>query len=331
MSETNVKYTDSKSDIWNAYKAQKVLLDQAGAVAPKTTVEVAEVKKIEKAVTTASTIKVDSISDTVNQLLSSIASATEKYEDIEIAIKAKQAELKDILGLEAEANSLVAIVATKDQLVADKTAEAVEIVNTAREQAANIVDSARDEKTLVNTEIAATKAATLKERARDKEEYDYNFARTKKANEDNLKDSLDAKVKVIVEREEVVTEREDLADDKDAEIDELTNQIEVLNITIDEKIEKAVSKAKDGAATSANIAKSMDRRSHEAEMTIKDARIQTLEEKVSELVSQLTVANKSVLDAQDKVTAIATNALDNQKNTDQVTRIAELNATGNKK
>ncbi len=327
----DVIYGDGKPELWGAVKAYREELAKAQAGAPVSTVQAATTAKVTKAVNTANKIDVNDIETSVNALIAKIGDAKEQYTDLTTAIEAKTQELKDIHSLEVEANTLVAVVATKNQLVADKEAKAVEIIADADDRAKAIIADANDKAQTVRDGITAERAQTKQDNERAEEEYAYNFKRKKQAETDALQDTLDEKVKVIVEREEAVALREEAADDKDAEIDNLTNEIEVGKITLNTLIEEAVAKAKKGAETSANIAKSMDKKAHEAEMTIKDARIDTLEEKVNDLIEQLNIANTAVADAQEKVTTIATNALDNQKNADTVTRIAELNATGNGK
>lgn len=329
MSE--VKYTNSKSDIWNAYKEVKDLLDKAQASAPKTTVEVAKEAKVEKAVKTASTIKVDDIAEAVGTLLTTIESGKGQYDEIVEAIEAKKAELQDILGLEAEANSLVAIVETKNKLVADKTAEAEDIIADAKERATNIIADAKEKESEVLASIAETKAETAKERARDEEEYNYNFARKKKEDVDSLQDFLDGKIKVVNDREDAVAEREAIADELDAKVESLVKEIETLNATTQDKIDEAVEKAKKGAEQSANIAKAMDKKTHEAEKSILEARIITLEEKVSDLTVQLDKANEAVAEAQRKVANIATSALQAQADAATVTEVSKIAANGGKK
>lgn len=327
MSE--VKYTDTKNDIWKAYKEVKAELD-AQESAPKTTVDVAQAAKVSSAIKTASTIKVDAVEKSVMDLLAKISGGKSQYNEIVTAIDTKKGELKDILGLEAEANSLVAIVATKDKLVADKTAEAKEIITIAEDKASTVVTEALTRQKDVNEEIRQTKLAITKERNRDEEEYNYSLDRKKKSDTDALQDVLDAKVKVIVDREKAVQLREDDIEELEETVTKLENNIEILNGSIDDKVNEAVAKAKKGAETSANIAKAMDKKGWEATISIKDARITTLEEKVDDLSVQVENAHNAVADAQDKVSNIATSALQAQADAATVTEVSKIAANGKK-
>lgn len=329
MSEA--KYTDKKDVIWKAYKEVLTELNKAQKAQPTTTVEAAQIAKVEKAVETASAMDIDAISEVVGNLLNNIADATDKYNDIIEAIGAKEKELKDILGLEREANSLVAVVATKDALVAEKEEQAKTIVADAQEKADEVIANAKLMANEISADAAKEEADRKKARARDEEEYKYNFDRKKQKDLDSLQDVLDGKVKAIKEREDAVAEREAEADGKDAKIAELEKDIENFIASTDEKIEEAVAKAKKSAETSANIAKAMDKKTHEAEISIKDAKIVTLEEKVAELNAQVVKLQAQVADANAQVITVANNALDNQKNAEAITRIAELNAQGNGK
>jgi chromosome segregation ATPase len=342
MSE--IKYMGStKKDIWDAYKALKKEVDaKQSASKVTTTTSAAEEAKLTKAVAHAGEVNMDAVSATIQEFIEKVGEVKEQYSSILTAIDAKKKELQEIHDLEAEANSLITVVATKDKLVAEKTEQAQKVVAEAKEEAETILteaqdravkitESAHEDAQKIRDEIAEEKAQTEKMRAREQEEYAYDFNRKKKADEDTLKDELDAKVKVIVEREEAVAEREAKADELDKKVADLTAEIESINKNIDNKIEKAVAEAKEKADKSASIAKAMLSKDYDAQISIKDARIETLEEKVKELAEQLAKAQAQVSDANNKVSEMAKSALKAQADADTITRVSEIAASGSNK
>jgi len=320
----DVKFTDSKSEIWAEYKAVKAQLD-AAPKAPVTTTEVAETTKATKAVAVASSVNVDVVEKAVNELVAKVSDTKEQYSSIVTAIDAKKKELKEILDLEVEANSLVALITTKDQLVAKKDAEAEALIENAKARALEIADEAKARRTEAEEYIRNLNATSKQARDRENEEYVYNFARKKKAELDAHNDDIASKYKVLDEREATIATRESTVKALDTEIAEL-------KATMDVRVAKAEADAKRSAEASANIVKSMLVKDHESSVAIKDARIATLEEKVADLTAQLAKAQDQVVSAHEKVTEMAKGAFQAQGDSATITRVAEMAvSSGNKK
>ena len=320
----DVKFTDSKSDIWAKLKEVKAQLD-ASPKSPVTTTEVAETTKVTKAVAVASSVSVDVVEKAVTELVSKFAETKDQYTSIVTAIDAKKKELKDILDLEVEANTLVAIVATKEQLVAKKDAEATALIESAKERATEIADEIKARRAEADEAIRVAIANAKQAREREQEEYVYNFTRKKKAELDAHNDDIASKNKVLDDREASIVTRE-------ATVKALDTEIAELKATMDAKIAKAEAEAKKSAESSANFAKLMIVKEHEASVSIKDARIATLEEKVAELTAQLNKAQDQVVAAHGKVTDMAQSAFQAQGDAATITRVSELAvSSGNKK
>lgn len=319
----DVKFTDSKSEIWAELKAVKAQLD-ATPKAPVTTTEVAETTKVTKAVAVASSVSVDVVEKAVSELVAKVAETKDQYSSIVTAIDAKKAELKDILDIEVAANTLVALITTKDQLVAKKDAEAEALIENAKARALEIAEEAKARRNEADEYIRVTNENAKLARARELEEYEYNFARTKKTTIDAHNDAINAKNKVLDEREASIAVRESTVKALDTEIAELKSLMDV-------RVAKAEAEAKKSAEASANFAKLMLVKEHEASTSIKDARIATLEEKVAELTAQLNKAQDQVVSAHEKVTEMAKGAFQAQGDSATITRVAEMAVSGNKK
>jgi DNA repair exonuclease SbcCD ATPase subunit len=316
--------------IWENYKE---VLDELKATETgvQNTVVAAKKEKTAKAVSTAKNVNVQTIESTVQALVDSLTNAKAEFNDVEAAIEAKKAELQEIHQLEVEANALVAVVATKDKLVAERQETAKKTLDDAAEKAQEVQQEAE---TKVAEMLRAAKEADGKAvvaRKRQEEEWEYNFSRLKKERLDRLQDDLNAKIKVVEEREEEVTNREAKAKELDTEVTNLKDQIQQLEAATEQKVVAAVEKAKAGVAQSNAIAKAMDKKGHEAEMSIVNAKVASLEATVTDLNKRLEKANRDVQTANEKVAEMAQKALQAGADAKTVAELHRVTALGNKK
>ncbi len=298
MSDKEMKYVGtSKKDIWDRMKKLEGELNAQPTM--ETTTDVAAKTIATKAVKAASDVSSESLNDFVEK----VTEAKDQYSNLIMAITAKKDELKDIHGIEAEANTLIAIIGTKDRLVAEKTDEAASIIADANVKADDILSAAKEKDIVANTT-----------RTRERAEFEYSFSREKTAKEDALKDVLDARTKVLDAREAALKLREDDVTDVESMIEGFQTQIAEFDETLKSAVDTAVEGAKSKAATSAAIAANSIKKANEADMKISEARIATLEEKTTELTEQVKTAQDAVKDANDKVSSMAEKAL--QSNAD---------------
>ena len=268
----------------------------------------------------ASDVNVTGLSDGVTQLLERIDGAKTTYDELQTAIDTKKQELQEVHGIEVEANTLVLIAETKEQLVERKEAQAAELVTEAQERAAALLQAANE-----------AEKAQAQQRQRTEQEWKYSFARQKRQEEDTFQDALTLRAKAAAEREAAVQEREDQADQKDEEITYLKEEVERLGAQTQEKIDEAVLVAKEGARRSAAIAKGMDDKGHQADTSIKTARISTLEEQVDDLATRLERQQQRVEDANTKLADMARASLQAGADAATVAKISEVAAGGGKK
>ena len=86
-------------------------------------------------------------------------------------------------------------------MLAEKSAEALTIIATAKSEAKDIISAS-------NQEASDMKAS----QAKSKSEWEYDFARDKKAASDELTDELNVRIKAVDQRVADVSAREDAAD-----------------------------------------------------------------------------------------------------------------------
>jgi cell division septum initiation protein DivIVA len=294
----------------------------------RTTSQVSEENKTASAIKVADSVEAGAVTDSMSEFITKFKEAKEQYGSILEAINAKRKELSDIHEIEVEANTLIAVISTKDKLVAEKEEKAEAIISDATQKANEIVSNAVDKADKITEDINTLKEEAKQSRIREREEFDYSFAREKQAKTDALDDVLKSKLKVVQEREDAVKEREDAADAIAEETASLKATIEELNATMSTKIKEAEGKAKGMVEAAAKRDADSVQAKHEAELSIARSTISNLELRVTELIEQVNKANEAVSIANDKVTTMATSAL--QATADAKT-VAEVHKAGNRK
>lgn len=239
--------------------------------------------------------------------------------------------MKTVHDIEIEANTLVALVATKEKMVNIANEQAQTILSDARIQSRDILEAARNEAAKIRAEIDELKQKEKQAREREIDDYEYTFNRDKRAKMDQVKDQIDQKLKELKVRVDEVTAREALANEKDKEISTLTNQILELKASIDKQIGDAVADAQDRTRKSADIAKAMMSKTHEAETSIKDAEIKSLKDQLAAERARLEKATQQVDAANEKVAQMAQSALKAQADTATISKVSEIAAGANKK
>lgn len=114
-----------------------------------------------------------------------------RYNDLKDAVEMKQLELEDLYGIEAKANSLVAIINAYKDKVAELEASYKEKEDSLKESLQDTKDMLNEDikeleikkrNTLmsINEEAEELKATIATERSREEEEYNYNLTRSRK-------------------------------------------------------------------------------------------------------------------------------------------------------
>lgn len=313
-----------RTDLWEKYKEllkEFQEKEQSGAL---TTTAAAQQQKISQAIQTADGVNVDALESRITGLLSGFNTAKAEYDQLLEAIEAKKKELKEVHQLEVAANSLVAVVTAKDELVAEREQQAAQVLTDAKEKAEELLAQAREQVKQLKETAAQEKREQVQANEREQEQWEYDFAVSKRNREGELQEALTARLKEMQNKEIAVAEREAQADAKDNEIAQLKTNIEQLQAGEQARIDAAVEKAKKGMEQSYNISKAMDKKSHEAEMSIATARIETLTQQAADLNNRLERAQTAVELANTKVAEMAAKAL--QAGADKAT-IAEISKT----
>jgi hypothetical protein len=319
MSDNNgIKFMGStKKDLWDAYKEQKAKLEaiQGG---PITTTAKATEAKIKGSIASANSMDISAIDGVLSTLVGQITDLKSQYEDIITAIEAKKAELKDVHGIEVSANDLAALAAVKEKLVTDADEKAKDIRDRADTYYNEIIENSSDKKN--DLEVS---------RRRELEVYSYETDRKRSMSNDAVDDALRTKLKSLDTRETELNGREDDLEQREAEVEVLNNKITELENSTAEKVAKSYVDGEDKAKRSAQYASSMAKMGAESKAEIQEGRINSLEEKITDLIAQLDKSNSIIENQVNQISDMAKSALNAQADAATIKKVAEV-AAGSK-
>jgi hypothetical protein len=308
----------SKKDIYDAYKA--LLEQQGGEVSTLSTTEVAKRKAVASAIEFSNTVDTTALQETVSAIHEKINEFKKQYDDLNLALTAKRKEIKDVHGIEAEANSLFALQEVKSRLLSESEAKVAE----ANEEADSIIKSAmiKCDKLFVDAENA---------HARTEEEYAYTTTRRREKEEDAFNDKLQGKLKVLQQSEADLVARSKILAEKEKEVAIAMKEFDAYKLTVSQTIETEVAKAVEKATEKFNSDTKMMANKYTADIRILEERNISLTEKVSDLEGRLTDAYALVKDANSNITSMAKDALKSDVDEGTVKKIAEMMASSGTK
>lgn len=323
------KVGKSATKIWDAY--QEVLTELKALEKTASITASAEAAKIEHAIKAAEGVDVEKVAATLESLASGLRGAKDEFDEVRIAIDSAKAELENVHGIQAEADSLAALVAAKDRLVKERTEQAAEVLASANEKAAEIRQAAADEAKETREKASEADAAATQARQRAEEEWQYDFERKKKAQIDEVGDIIATRLKNLKEQETAVKEREAAADEKDAEIAALQSKLDKAVADTDAKVEAALEEGKKKAERAFGFQKQIIEKDHEGKIRVLESTNEALRERLAEMQARLAAAEAQVNAAGQRVTDIATASLKSQGDAATISKVAEVAAGAGQK
>jgi chromosome segregation ATPase len=328
--ELKSKVGKSATKIWDAY--QEVLEElKAREAAPPSIAAVAEAQKAEAAIKMARGVDVDATATTAETIATGLREAKAEFDEVEAAIEKAKAELENVHGIQAEADSLAALVAAKDRLVAEREEKARVILDGAREEAAQMREDAKAEVDKLRADAEEADRIAERDRKRTQAEWDYDFGRKKKQAIDEVQDAIDVKRKSLDEREAHLVERERQADELDAKVADLESTIETMKADTQSKVDAALEEGKKKAERSFGFQKQIIEKDHEGKLRVLEAANESLKERLVEMQSRLAAAESQVNQASERVTQIATEAMKARADAATVAKVSEVAAGAGQK
>lgn len=318
-----VSAKNTKTEILDAYEKLLKEVQQAKSNVPK---QVQEEKQKQETVKKVAAITQYSIMDDISTLkssltkslddiLSSLTGEFQKLEDIRAAIAVEKTTLEDLYGLSANTDSLAAMLLTQKE---KKDAFEKEM-NDAKESLAREINEKKgqweEEKNRHKTDEKEYTDDLTKRRKREEEEYQYQLkiTRQKEQNEYDTRKALLEKelAEKISTFEHQISERETTVKNAETELEELRKN----NKDFPEKLEKALADQKqiitDNLQTKYDFDLKLIKSQNEAEIRLKNQIIESLQEKIQELQTQLKTYSDKATFAEAGVKEIAMKAIEN--------------------
>jgi len=316
------------TQIWEAY--QEVLKELQEKEAVASTTEVSAAKRREGAIKIAEGLDANKMTSALEDLALGTAEAISQFAELNVAIEEKKDELRKVHKLEYDANAAVALAAAKDKLVKDREEQAERIISEAEEKRDHILADAALDAKAIDDAAAQRKAEFEQTTKRATEQWAYEFARKKRHDLDTIQDEIDAKMKLLNERELYIAGREETIKELDTRIIGLETQLADKEKSIQATVDAAVKEAVDRANKSGAIAKTMAEKELRGEMAVLQSRNESLQSLVDDLRERLTRAEDQVQAANGRVTEIATSAFKRDADAATVAKVSEI-AAGSQK
>lgn len=316
-----VSEKSTKQEMLEAYQALTKELQEkrAAELAPERRLEE---KRSEEAVKAATAVAPEGIDREIGQLKAEIgkmladvsdrlASEASRFRSIQKAVGSKEAELKELYGIEKAAVSLAALIEAQNQ----KRMEFEEGMSAERERLQTEIDALHaewdKEKKAHDVELKERDSTEKKARDREREDFIYNFKRDQQSMKDKLADEKAALEKEIAVKREAFqnefAEREKNVSEKEKELAELRARAAAFPKELETAVAQAVKEASDRLKLEAKNREDLLRKEFEGERNVLTARNETLE-KVNKdvfaanvkLAQQLEAAYQKVQDIAEK-------------------------------
>lgn len=292
---TNINAKSTKAEIMEAYMAQKNQLDKLMA-AKDDPVAQEKVRKQKATLDSAAEIAGAGIlNDTI----------VKQYNDICEAVEIKTAELNNLYGIEAELNTLIALVNAHKDKVHELDEEYKQLRTEAEKNLQDAKAAIKDEIDALNKEKAETLAAIRKEsselktqlkqeRQREEEEYTYNRDRSRKIAENEWADKEAEKRKELEAWDNSIEERELAVIEQENHINELEQKVSEIPSLLETAKTEGYEKGKADAGKSYGFEKRAIEQKNEYEQ-------KALHDKVERLETDLTEAKDTIATLQEKL------------------------------
>lgn len=264
----NVSMRDSKQVIFDAYENAINQLNEKAANIINPTAELTKAKKSETIAVAETTIGLEILNPVI----------VERYETVMAAIKMQEKELEMLYGIQAEANSLAALInahnAQEEAFTSMLEAKKIELEAQLHSLSLDIAQKRSD----FEFEMKELKANLDKERKREQEDFEYNKKRARMLDLNSWEDEKSAREKAIAEKEEVLSTKEQSLDHRELVLDEMTAKIDAIPALLDETRTAALETGKKEASREFGFEKRAIESKFDSERAILNNKIEHLSE-----------------------------------------------------
>ena len=262
-----------------------------------------------------------------------------KYIQIKKAIHEKEDELREIYEIQKSAQSLAALIEAQNQKrgefeteMTSRTEELERELRSRKEELEQEIETTREnwKKEKEETERLRNeeKEAETNRRKREKEEFDYAFKRERQLAKDKFEDEK-AKLEKEIEEKRVqleieFAEREKVLKERENELQELRTKAEKFPKELETAVSKAVKESTDRIEHEAKNREKLLTKEFEGERNVLKARIESLEQTISEQNDRLAKLSQQAETASSQVQDIAVKAIEGSSNLKSFEHLQEL-------
>ncbi len=309
----------TKQVMLEAYQALAKQLEEkrAAELAPERRLEE---KRAEEALKAAAGVEPEGIDREIGELKSAIgkslaevserlAAESARFRNVQKAAQSKEAELRELYGIEKSAVSLAALIEAQTQ----KRAEFEAQMEREREELQNEIDLKRaeweEEKKLHEAEVKERDAGEKKAQDRAREDFNYSFKREQQAIKDRLADEKAALEKEIKLRRETaekdLVEREKALGEKERELADLRARAVAFPKELETAVNQALKEAADRLKLEAKNREDLLVKQFEGERNVLATKNDALEKANKDLISANAKLAQQLEAAYQKVQEIA--------------------------
>jgi hypothetical protein len=337
--------SNTKQEMLDAYNVvvKQLKEKEEGELKPEKRVEQQRVEDVAKVAQSISTDTIAThiaglkteVGKTLSQISDKMEIEADKLTKVHQAVEIKEKEIRDLYGIEKEAQALAALIESQNRrheefeskMAADRDTfeskmasdrEALTTKLTAdREALTKEIDATRtkwaEEKKSKDAEAKEWETAEKKKREREKEEFDYDFKREQRLardafNDEKARTEMEMQLKkahledVLESREKAVAEREERMTD-------LENQVAGLSNELEGAVKKAIKETEARISMDAKYREELLKKEFEGERKVLTTKIEALEKTVSEQHEQIARLSQQLDKSYQKVEDIAVKAV----------------------
>lgn len=241
-----------------------------------------------------------------------------KYKSVKEAIAILEKKLKDLYGIEVEADTLAAL-QNAQVIQRDKTLrQSAEDYEEYQQKLQGVKDQITELKEEWNVESKEYTANRDKERKREEAEYAYTLSRTRKIEKDKYEDDKAAREKAIADKEIELNQREVSILGKEEELARLQGVESNLETVKATAREEGFAAGQEKAKTSYDFEVRTLKADFNSKSSIKDNTIEMLEKQVEKLTEEINEYKEELANARKEVKEIATATVQSAGNKDTV-------------
>lgn len=275
------------------------------------------------------------VGKTLAQLSDRLEEEVGKYVQIQRAIMAKEAELKEIYEVQRSASTLTALIETQQKQRDEFEREMAE----ERESLTREIEQTRAEwdaeRKARESEAKERDAIDQKKREREREEYRYAFAREQQLAKDQFADEMAKAERALAERkaqsEKELAERERAIAAREEELNDLRKRTAAFPKELDAAVAKAARDALAASQADAAGREELLKRDFAGERNVLTTRIASLEQTVKEQAAQLQKLAQQSEKAYAQVQDIAVKAIEGSSNSRSLASLQQILAEQGRK